>query len=89
MEGRIVAGLFSNDEHPSFLWGADEAIFDNLGIPQKREEYLQDLSGTGNLERQMAAQIQELDRSEMEQILHQIPEKSDREDYIKTYLGMK
>jgi len=25
----------------------------------------------------------------MEQILHQIPEKSDREDYIRTYFGMK
>tara|TARA_Y100000296_G_scaffold76782_1_gene97726 strand:+ start:182 stop:412 length:231 start_codon:yes stop_codon:yes gene_type:complete len=51
-----MAGLFSNDEHPSFAWGAKEEIFDNLGIPQKREDYLQDLSGTGNLERQMAAQ---------------------------------
>jgi hypothetical protein len=37
----------------------------------------------------MAAQIQELDRSEMEQILHQIPEKADRDDYIRTYLGVK
>jgi len=84
-----MAGLFSNDEHPSFAWGAKEETFDNLGIPQKREDYLQDLSGTGNLERQMAAQIQELDRDEMEQILHQIPEKADREDYIRTYFGMK
>ena len=89
MEGYIMAGLFSNDEHPSFDWGANEEIFDNLGNPTKREEYLQDLSGTGNLERQMAAQVQELDRDEMEQILHQIPEKADREDYIRTYFGMK
>jgi aminopeptidase-like protein len=37
----------------------------------------------------MAAQVQELDRDEMEQILHQIPEKADREDYIRTYFGMK
>ena len=84
-----MAGLFSDDEHPSFSWGAKEEIFDNLGVPKNREEYLQDLSGTGNFKRQMAAQIQELDRSEMEQILHQIPEKADRDDYIRTYLGVK
>ena len=84
-----MAGLFSNDEHPSFGWAADEAIFDNLGIPQKREEYLQDLSGTGNLEREMAEQIRELDEDEMKQILYQIPDKAEREDYIETYLGMK
>ena len=84
-----MAGLFSNDEHPSFGWSAEESIFDNLGIPQKREEYLQDLSGTGNLERQMAEQIQALDEDEMKQILYQIPDKVEREDYLETYYGLK
>ena len=84
-----MAGLFSNDEHPNFSWGAKEEIFDNLGIPQKREDYLQDLSGTGNLEREMAEQIRELDEDEMKQILYQIPDKAERKDYLETYYGMK
>ena len=60
----------------------------HTSFEEKRQEYLRDLSGTGNKEREMASQIRELDRNEMIQILHQIPEKADREDYIKTYLGV-
>ena len=81
-----MAGMFSNNNN-DFSWNS-EKIFDNLGVEEKRQDYLRDLSGTGNKEREMASQIRELDRDEMVQILHQIPEKADREDYIKTYLGV-
>jgi hypothetical protein len=81
-----MAGMFSNN-NGDFSWNS-EKIFDNLGVEEKRQEYLRDLSGTGNKEREMASQIRELNRDEMIQILHQIPEKADREDYIKTYLGV-
>ena len=81
-----MAGMFSNNNN-DFSWNS-EKIFDNLGVEEKRQEYLRDLRGTGNKEREMASQIRELNRDEMIQILHQIPEKADREDYIKTYLGV-
>ena len=82
-----MAGLFSNDEHPSFSWGAKEEIFDNLGIPQKREDYLQDLSGTGNNEREVKEQLRSLDESEMKQILYQLPEE-DKDEFVQTYFGL-
>lgn len=81
-----MAGLFNSGG--DFSWDSS-TIFDKVGNQEKREEYLTELSGTGNNEREIAKQVQSLDRAEMEQILHQIPEKEDREDYIKTYLGIK
>ncbi len=81
-----MEGLFNSGG--DFSWESS-TIVDKGGNQEKREEYLTELSGTGNNEREIAKQVQSLDRAEMEQLLHQIPEKEDREDYIKTYLGIK
>jgi ABC-type histidine transport system ATPase subunit len=81
-----MAGMFSNNN--DFSWNSN-TIFDKIGSQEKREEYLTELSGTGNNEREIARAVQSLTRDEMIQMLHQIPEKEDREDYVKTYLGVK
>ena len=83
-----MAGMFSGEDHPSFDW-SPKNIFDEFDVPDKREKYLQDLSGTGNKEREMAEEIRGLDEDEMTEILHQIPDKMDRDDYLQTYYGLK
>ena len=80
-----MAGKFSNNNEFSLN---SDTIFDKVGSQEKREEYLTELSGTGNNERKIAEAVRGLDRKEMEEMLHQIPDKDDREDYIKTYFDI-
>lgn len=80
-----MAGMFSNNN--DFSWGPSD-IFDDIGNPEKRDEYLQNLSGTGNNERKIIEQLRSLDESEMKQVLYDIaPE--EREDFLETYYGLK
>ncbi len=80
-----MAGMFSNNN--DFSWGPSD-IFDDIGNPEKRDEYLQNLSGTGNNERKVIEQLRSLDESEMKQVLYDIaPE--EREDFLETYYGLK
>ena len=77
--------MFSNDN--DFSWDSG-TIFDDLGNPDKRDEYLMNLSGTGNNEREIINQLRSLDESEMKQVLYDIaPE--EREDFLQTYYGLK
>ena len=57
-----MAGMFSNNN--DFSWNSD-TIFDKIGNQEKREEYLTELSGTGNNEREMIMQLRSLDMNEM------------------------
>ena len=80
-----MAGMFSNDN--DFSWDSG-TIFDDLGNPDKRDDYLMNLSGTGNNEREIINQLRSLDESEMKQVLYDIaPE--EREDFLQTYYGLK
>ena len=77
--------MFSNDN--DFSWDSG-TIFDDLGNPDKRDDYLMKLSGTGNNEREIINQLRSLDESEMKQVLYDIaPE--EREDFLQTYYGLK
>ena len=78
-------GLFSDGG--DFSWNSN-TIFDKIGNQDKREEYLTDLSGTGNNEREMIEQLRSLDKMEMKQILHQLPEE-DKDEYLQDYYGLK
>ena len=79
-----MAGMFSNNN--DFSWNSD-TIFDKIGNQEMREEYLTELSGTGNNEREMIAQLRSLDESEMKSILYQLPDE-DKEEFMKDYLGL-
>ena len=79
-----MAGMFSNNN--DFSWNSD-TIFDKIGNQEKREEYLTELSGTGNNEREMITQLRSLDESEMKSILYQLPDE-DKEEFMKDYLGL-
>ena len=79
-----MAGLFDGNE--DFSWNSN-TIFDKIGNQDKREEYLTELSGTGNNEREMIAQLRSLDESEMKSILYQLPDE-DKEEFMKDYLGL-
>ena len=54
-----MAGLFSDGG--DFSWNSS-TIFDKIGNQEKREEYLTELSGTGNNEREMIEQLRSLDK---------------------------
>ena len=80
-----MAGMFSDSG--DFSWNSS-TIFDKIGNQEKRDEYLTDLSGTGNNEREMIEQLRSLDKREMKQILHQLPEE-DKDEYLQDYYGLK
>ena len=80
-----MAGMFSDGG--DFSWNSN-TIFDKIGNQEKRDEYLTDLSGTGNNEREMIEQLRSLDKMEMKQILHQLPEE-DKDEYLQDYYGLK
>ena len=67
-----MAGMMSggNDD---FSWNSN-TIFDKIGNPEMREEYLTELSGTGNKEREMIEQLRSLDETEMKSILYDLPD---------------
>jgi len=79
-----MAGMFSNNN--DFSWNSN-TIFDKIGNQEKREEYLTELSGTGNNEREMIMQLRSLDESEMKSILYQLPDE-DKDEFMKDYLGL-
>ena len=79
-----MAGMFSNDS--DFSWAPSD-IFDDIGNPEKREDYLQNLSGTGNNERKVIEQLRSLDESEMKQVLYGL-EEGDKDDFLQTYYGL-
>ena len=79
-----MAGMFSNNN--DFSWNSD-TIFDKIGNQEMREEYLTELSGTGNNEREMLAQLRSLDMNEMKSILYQLPD-GDKDEFMKDYLGL-
>ena len=79
-----MAGMFSNNN--DFSWNSD-TIFDKIGNQETREEYLTELSGTGNNEREMIAQLRSLDMNEMKSILYQLPEE-DKDEYLQDYYGL-
>ena len=69
-----------------FSWNSS-TIFDKIGNPDKREDFLTELSGTGNNEREMIEQLRSLDESEMKSILYQLPDE-DKDEFMKDYLGL-
>lgn len=69
-----------------FSWNSD-TIFDKIGNPEKREEYLNELSGTGNNEREMLEQLRSLTKSEMKAVLYDLPPET-REEFINDYYGL-
>ena len=56
-----MSGMMSGSD---FSWNSD-TIFDKIGNPEKREEYLNELSGTGNNEREMLEQLRSLTKQEI------------------------
>ena len=75
--------MSGNDD---FSWN-DSTIFDKIGNQETREEFLQDLSGTGNNKRELIEQLRSMDESEMKQILYQLPEEG-KDEFVKTYFGL-
>ena len=80
-----MAGMFSNDS--DFSWNSG-TIFDDIGNPDKRDDYLMNLRGTGNNEREIVNQLRSLDESEMKQVLYGL-EEEDKDDFLQTYYGLK
>lgn len=80
-----MAGMFSNN-NGDFSWNSD-TIFDKIGNQEKREEYLSELSGTGNNEREMLEQLRSLSEPEMKQVLYTLPDEH-KEEFMKDYLGL-
>ena len=80
-----MAGMMSggNDD---FSWNSD-TIFDKIGNQETREEYLNELSGTGNKEREMIEQLRSLDESEMKSILYQLPDE-DKDEFLNDYYNL-
>ena len=78
-----MAGLFDGNE--DFSWNSN-TIFDKIGSQEKREEYLTELSGTGNNEREMIEMLRSLDKGEMKSILYQLPEE-DKDEFLSDYYG--
>jgi len=66
-----------------FSWNSS-TIFDKIGNQETREEYLTDLSGTGNNEREMIMQLRSLDETEMKSILYDLPAE-DRDEFLQDY----
>jgi hypothetical protein len=79
-----MVGMMSGGN--DFSWNSD-TIFDKIGNPEKREEYLNELSGTGNNEREMLEQLRSLTKSEMKAVLYDLPPET-REEFINDYYGI-
>jgi len=80
-----MAGMMSGGSD-DFSWNSD-TIFDKIGNQEMREEYLTELSGTGNAEREMIEQLRSLDETEMKSILYQLPPE-DKQEFINDYYGL-
>lgn len=80
----VMVGLMSGNN--DFSWD-DSTIFDKIGNPETRDEFLQDLSGTGNNKRELIKQLRSMDENEMKQILYQLPEEG-KDEFVKTYFGL-
>ena len=78
----MANGMMSGED---FSWNSN-TIFDKIGSQEKREEYLTELSGTGNNEREMIEMLRSLDRDEMKSILYQLPEE-DKDEFLSDYYG--
>ena len=76
-----MAGMMSGND--DFSWD-DSTIFDKIGNQETREQYLTDLSGTGNNERELIAQLRSLNQTEMKSILYDLPIE-DREEFLQDY----
>jgi len=79
-----MVGMMSGGN--DFSWNSD-TIFDKIGNPEKREEYLSELSGTGNNEREMIEQLRSLTKQEMKAVLYDLPPET-REEFINDYYGI-
>ena len=79
-----IAGMMSGAN--DFSWNSD-TIFDKIGNQEMREEYLTELSGTGNNEREMLEQLRSLNEKEMKSILYQLPDE-DKEEFIQDYFNL-
>jgi hypothetical protein len=77
-----MAGMFSNNN--DFSWNSD-TIFDKIGNQEKREEYLTELSGTGNNEAELIRQLKTLDKSELRMAVRQMPKDLDRREMLEAY----
>tara|TARA_R110000824_G_scaffold78781_1_gene198695 strand:+ start:4745 stop:4987 length:243 start_codon:yes stop_codon:yes gene_type:complete len=77
-----MAGMFSNNN--DFSWNSD-TIFDKIGNQETREEYLTELSGTGNNEAELIRQLKSLDKSELRMAVRQMPEDLDRREMLEAY----
>jgi len=80
-----MAGMMSGGSD-DFSWNSD-TIFDKIGNQEMREEYLTELSGTGNAEREMIEQLRSLNETEMKSILYQLPPE-DKQEFINDYYGL-
>ena len=78
-----MEGMFNNDD---FSWNSN-TIFDKIGNQEKREEYLTELSGTGNNEKEMIAQLRSLNEDEMKTLLYQLPQE-DKDEFLNDYYGL-
>ena len=79
-----MAGMMSGGD--DFSWNSN-TIFDKIGNQDLREEYLTELSGTGNTEREMLEQLRSLGESEMKSILYQLPDE-DKQEFIQDYFNL-
>jgi len=79
-----MAGMMSGGD--DFSWNSN-TIFDKIGNQDMREEYLTELSGTGNNEREMLEQLRSLGESEMKSILYQLPDE-DKQEFIQDYFNL-
>ena len=79
-----MAGMMSGGD--DFSWNSS-TIFDKIGNQDLREEYLTELSGTGNTEREMLEQLRSLGESEMKSILYQLPDE-DKQEFIQDYFNL-
>ena len=77
----MAYGMMSGGD--DFSWNSS-TIFDKIGNQETREEYLTDLSGTGNNEREMIMQLRSLDETEMKSILYDLPAE-DRDEFLQDY----
>ena len=79
-----MVGMMSGGD--DFSWDSS-TIFDKIGNQDLREEYLTELSGTGNNEREMLEQLRSLDESEMKSILYQLPDEA-KQEFIQDYFNL-
>ena len=79
----MAYGMMSGED---FSWNSN-TIFDKIGNQETREEYLTNLSGTGNNEKEMIEQLRSLDKDEMKSILYQLPDE-DKDEFLNDYYDL-